>query len=121
MVRILALLGLCVLTACGGSRYASNNAVTSASARISPTVAFARGPIQRACMASDRKQASAARCGCVQAVANRELTSADQRRGASFFANPQRAQDTRQSDNATSEAFWLRWKAYGEAAGRLCG
>ena len=121
MVRILALLGLCFLTACGGTRYASSNAVTSAATRLSPnTVAFARGPIQKACMAAGRKQASQARCGCVQAVANRELSGADQRRGAAFFGNPQKAQDTRQSDGAANEAFWQRWKAYGQTAGRIC-
>jgi hypothetical protein len=121
MVRILALLSLCCLTACGGSRYSSANAVTSAATRISPSVAFARGPLQKACMTAGRKQASTARCGCIQAVANDKLSSSDQRRGVKFFTNPQLAQDTRQSDNLNSEAFWLRWKAYGEAAAKICG
>ena len=72
-------------------------------------------------MASDRKQASATRCGCVQAVANQRLSRADQSRAVGFFDDPQRAQDLRQSDNPAHEAFWQRWKAYGQAAGRICG
>lgn len=118
MVRILALIGLLAVGACGGGQ--TNNKVTSAASGVNAQLLFAQGPISRACMAAGRKQASRARCGCVQAVANQSLTSSDQRRGAKFFDDPHRAQETRQSDNPASEAFWLRWKAFGQTAGRLC-
>lgn len=83
--------------------------------------AFATGPIYSACLKADRKAASSSRCGCVQAVANQKLSSADQSRAATFFANPQKAQDTRQADNFMLEAFWKRYKAYGASAAKTCG
>jgi len=85
-----------------------------------PVVRFARGPIQKACQASDRKARSRARCGCIQAVADDKLTSAQQRRGAGYWKNPGRLQEVRQSDNARNEAFWRAWKAYGQAAAAVC-
>lgn len=85
-----------------------------------PVVRFARGPIQKACQSSDRKARSRARCGCIQAVANDKLTSAQQRRGARYWKNPGKLQDVRQSDNANNEVFWRAWKAYGQAAAAVC-
>ncbi|HCI07146.1 MAG TPA: hypothetical protein DE314_07275 [Sulfitobacter sp.] len=73
-----------------------------------------------ACRAAGRKEASRARCGCVQAVANRSLSSSEQQRGVPFFSNPQRTQDVRQSDTASNERFWKKWKAFGTQAGRMC-
>ncbi|WP_299367866.1 hypothetical protein [uncultured Tateyamaria sp.] len=104
------------LAACssGGSRYSSANAARS------PAVLFATGPIYSACRASDRKQASRARCGCVQAVADQSLSAGEQRRGAGFFSNPHQAQVVRQSDNSSDERFWRKWRAYGDRAAKLC-
>lgn len=113
MVRMcLVLVALAGLSACGGTRYADRGAA--------PAVLFASGPIQKACLADGRKAASRARCGCVQAVADRELSSSDQRRGARYFKDPHRLQEIRQSDNAGNERFWKAWKAYGQQAERLC-
>lgn len=112
-VVLVALLGL---AACGGgTRYASTKANYGA-----PAVLFASGPLQQACWADRRKSASRARCGCIQAVADRELSAADQRRGASYFKNPHRLQEVRQSDTASNERFWAAWKAYGARAAELC-
>lgn len=114
MTRIsLALMGILALAACGGggARYAGNGA---------PSVMFATGPIQQACQAQRRKAASRARCGCVQAVADKQLSPADQRRGAKYFKNPAKLQEIRQSDNAGNERFWKAWKAYGQTAAALC-
>ena len=104
------------LTACssGGSRYSSANAVRT------PAVLFATGPIYSACRSAGRKDASRARCGCVQAVANQSLSSGDQRRGAGFFSDPHQAQVVRQSDNTLDERFWRRWKDYSSSAARMC-
>lgn len=121
MVRLIGLIGLLSLCACGSSTRFHDNAVTSATAGVSPSVLFAQGPISRACMAAGRAKASRARCGCVQAVANGRLSSSEQRRGAAFFDDPHQAQVTRQSDNPRDEAFWLRWKAFGQDAGSICG
>lgn len=101
MRRILTLGALVVLTACGGGRGAT-------------------GDISNACLDADRKAASRALCSCVQQVANQTLSARDQARAASFFANPQLAQDTRQSDNRASEAFWQRYKAFSSRARQQC-
>ena len=102
------------LAACSSSR----DTVTRVAA---PSATFfATGPIYSACRAAGRDQASRARCGCVQAVADRELDASDQRRGAGFFSDPHQAQVVRQSDRAIDERFWTRWRAFGDAAARIC-
>lgn len=131
MVRIIGALSiLTLIAACGGgTRYSSSNASgarysntsnASYSAGARPKVLFASGPIASACRAAGRKEASRARCGCVQAVANRSLSASEQRRGAAFFNDPHKAQVTRQSDNPANEVFWKKWKAYGSEAAQLC-
>ncbi|MEL7132136.1 MAG: hypothetical protein AAGK77_06975 [Pseudomonadota bacterium] len=102
------------LAACSGGSSSSGQRVATA------PVLFATGPIYSACRAAGRDQASRARCGCVQAVANQSLNANDQRRGAGFFSNPQQAQDVRQSDRAIDERFWTRWKRYSDRAARQC-
>lgn len=126
MIRMMALLScLALVAACsGGTRYSSHNAqgaraYSSPLGQPAPTL-FASGPIANACQASGRKQASKARCGCVQAVADMSLSSSDQRRGAGFFSDPHSAQEMRTSDSGSNEAFWRRWKAFGDQAGQLC-
>lgn len=82
--------------------------------------AFATGPIYEACLRADRKEASSARCGCVQAVANVSLHDNDRARAVKFFADPQKAQDTRQSDSPALEAFWKRYKGFAAQAENTC-
>ena len=120
MVRIFtALFIMAFLASCGGSRYSSSNA-SGARASASSATLYASGPIASACRAAGRKEASRARCGCVQAVANRSLSSSEQQRGVPFFNNPQRSQDVRQSGNASNERFWKKWKTFSTQAGRMC-
>lgn len=78
------------------------------------------GPIEQACLRSGREAASRALCGCIQQVADRTLTNADQRRAAKFFSDPHRAQEVRQSDRTSEEAFWLRYKNFGATAEAFC-
>ncbi len=78
------------------------------------------GTVGEACIDADRRNASAALCSCVQQVASRTLSSRDQSRAAAFFADPQLAQDTRQSDRRGDEAFWDRYKLFSEAAKQQC-
>jgi hypothetical protein len=101
MRKAITIVSLALLAACGGSSV--------------------RGPVGDACMDAGRSAATPSLCGCVQNVANQMLSSADQRRAASFFSDPDRAQETRTSDNPASEAFWQRYRAFSDAATRSCG
>ncbi|WP_342076319.1 arginine transporter [Yoonia sp. SS1-5] len=99
-MRILFLMGaLVAVAACGGG---------------------VSGTIGEACIDADRRAASPALCSCVQQVADQTLSNRDQQRAAAFFAQPQLAQDTRQSDNAGSEAFWRRYKTFTDRARTIC-
>ena len=99
MVRVMVLLALLGVGACGG--------------RVS-------GEIGQACLASGRSGASARTCGCVQAVANRSLTRSEQSRVAGFFEEPERAQALRVRDDAASERLWVRYRAFADNAAAVC-
>ena len=79
------------------------------------------GPIERACLQSDRAAASRALCACIQGVADASLRRNEQRRTAQFFADPQLAQDTRQSNRTSDERLWQRWRDFASLAERRCG
>ena len=79
------------------------------------------GGIAKACIDADRSAANPRLCSCVQQVANQSLSGSDQALAVKFFDDPQLAQDTRQSDNPRSEAFWQRYRAFSNAARRQCG
>ena len=83
-----------------------------------PTALYAN-PIERACMASDRN-ASRALCSCIGLVADATLSGAQMREGARWFDDPQRAQDTRQSDRPGDEAMWQAWRTFSTAAEQRC-
>lgn len=78
------------------------------------------GPIQSACMRSDRDAANRALCSCIQQVADMTLRGADQRRAAKFFADPDKANETWLSQRASDDAFWERYKAFGQTAEAYC-
>ncbi|WP_299351850.1 hypothetical protein [uncultured Shimia sp.] len=86
---------------------------------IAPAPAAA-GTMSNACMKSDRKAKSRKLCRCMQQVADRELSRRDQKLAASFFKDPQKAQDTRQSDKRSQEQFWKRYKAFGNTFAASC-
>lgn len=87
---------------------------------VLPGVAVA-GPIERACLQSDRSAVSRSLCGCIQSVADATLNSRDQRRGARFFSDPELAQDVRRSDTRRDDAFWAEWTDFAASATRACG
>ena len=122
MLRIIITLSMVgLLASCGGNRSSSKSSGGQRGYSLTPSkpVLFATGPIASACIAADRKAASRARCGCVQAVANRNLNSSEQARGVSFIKDPQKAQDTRQAGGSGTR-FFKKWSAYGTEAERLC-
>jgi hypothetical protein len=84
-----------------------------------PTLAQAN-PIERACMASDR-DASRALCSCIGQAADNALSRSQMREGARWFDDPQRAQDTRQSDRARDEEMWQAWRTFSTLAQQSCG
>lgn len=111
-----ALIALTTLAACGGggtSSYTTRGA-------FAPIQLYATGPLQRACLSQGRKAASSQRCGCVQAVADQQLSSAEQRRGVKAFKDPHKVQVWRQSDRTTDNEFWAAWKVFGQNAERFC-
>lgn len=81
----------------------------------------AAGTIQQACISSGRTAANYALCGCIQNVANQTLSRSEQRKAASFFSDPHRAQEIRQSDRASDERFWTRYRQFGSVAQNACG
>ncbi len=78
------------------------------------------GTIENACLKSDRRAASRALCGCIQKVADATLGRSDQRLAASFFSDPHRSQEVRQSDSRNNERFWQRYVRFGAAAEVHC-
>lgn len=107
---VAAILALALIASCSNRGDRSRHVVSRA----------VSGPILAACLSAGRTGATRERCGCVQSVANTSLSSGDQRLGASFFSDPHRAQEIRQSDSSANAAFWERWKAFGDEAARIC-
>lgn len=78
------------------------------------------GKIEQACMASGRTGANPVLCVCIQNVANKTLSRSEQRKVAKFFSDPHRAQEVRQSDRASDEKLWTRYRQFGDAAQSYC-
>ena len=78
------------------------------------------GPIERACLRSDRDAANRQICSCIQQVADMTLRDGDQRRAAAFFADPDRAHETWMSKRSSDDAFWERYKNFGATAEAYC-
>ncbi len=116
--RCVILISIAALTGCGGGGYKKADRLAIPNAQ---TPATATGPISRACMASGREAASRQLCGCIQAAADISMSKRDQSLAASFYDDPHRAQEIRQSDNANHERFWRKYREYGETAGAICG
>ena len=90
-------------------------------AAILLTTPFAEaGPIDNACIRSDRGARSPGLCGCIQQVANQTLSRSDQRRAASFFREPHKAQEVRMSKSDADNAFWSRYKRFASSAEAYC-
>ncbi len=96
--------------------------LATAAAVLLPVMASvaAAGPIERACMASDRG-GSRALCGCIQQAADMTLSGGDQRRAAKFFKDPERAHATWVSQSSSDDAFWERYRSFGQTAEAYCG
>lgn len=79
------------------------------------------GPIEQACLRSDRQAVSLAACSCIQGVADFTLEAKDQRKVAGFFKDPQRAEAARAANGRSNAAFWQRYQSFGTQAELYCG
>ncbi len=93
--------------------------VLSLGLTAAPTPVLA-GPIESACNSSGRAAANRSLCRCIQGVADATLTRGDQRRAARFFRDPHQAQEVRMSKSAADNAFWARYRAFGDMAETYC-
>lgn len=93
--------------------------IAAASVMLTAPLAVA-GPIDSACVRSDRASGKRALCSCIQQVADQTLSRADQRRAAVFFKEPHRAQEVRMSKSDADNAFWDRYKTFAGAAEAYC-
>lgn len=87
---------------------------------VAPLSATAGGMIETACLRSDRPAANRALCGCLQKVANAVLSASQQKRGASFFTDPNKAQEVKASQRPADDAFWARWELFAETSVKHC-
>jgi hypothetical protein len=93
-------------------------AAAAAFVPVLSTMALA-GPIERACMASDRG-GNRSLCGCIQQAADMTLSGGDQKRAAKFFKDPEAAHSTWVSQSKSDDAFWDRYKSFGQTAEAFC-
>lgn len=77
-------------------------------------------PIETACLKSERSRGQRALCGCIQDAANLTLSPRDQKLAATFFSDPHRAQDVRQSSRRSDSAFWERYENFSQTAQTFC-
>lgn len=94
-------------------------AAVAASFAVFSGAASAR-PIERACMASERG-GNRSLCACIQQAADMTLSGGEQRRAAKFFKNPEAAHKTWMSQSKSDDAFWERYKSFGQTAEAYCG
>lgn len=97
------------------------NRILIAAATVVMTAPLAMsGPIDSACVRSDRARGNAGLCGCIQQVADQTLSRGDQRRAADFFREPHRAQEVRMSKTDADNAFWARYRNFASSAEAYC-
>ena len=82
--------------------------------------AASAGPIESACMKSNRNAANRSLCSCIQQVADITLGGNDQRLAATFFKDPDRAQKVHMSQSDKDDAFWARYVTFGQQAQMAC-
>ncbi|KUJ78737.1 hypothetical protein [Ruegeria profundi] len=76
--------------------------------------------IKRACLASDRAEATRDRCNCIQRVADQALTRSDQKTISKWFQDPHQAQELKMSRTARDDALWDRYQNFGQMAQAIC-
>lgn len=77
-------------------------------------------PVERACIRSGHSAASPALCACIGGAARETLSYSEQRQAARLFRDPDQAEQLRMSSNRRDEAFWDRYRRFGEIAEERC-
>ena len=90
----------------------------AAALTLSAAPSFA-GPVENACLKSERRP-NRQLCNCIQQVADMTLSGSDQRKAARFFKDPDQAQKVRMSKSDSDNAFWARYKSFGDTAEAFC-
>ncbi|MEO3416609.1 hypothetical protein AAFO92_18315 [Roseovarius sp. CAU 1744] len=111
---------IAILAGCSNSSGSSNNNPRPGPVTNRQAAPLSTGPINSACLSSNRSARSRTLCGCIQTVANQTLSGSQQNRAAAFYNNPHQAQVIRQSDRAADERFWKAYRAYGERSEQVC-
>lgn len=97
------------------------NRILIAAAAVVLTAPWAMaGPVDTACVRSERGASSPSLCRCVQQVADMTLSRSDQRRAANFFKDPHQAQEVRMSKSSADNAFWKRYTNFAATAEAYC-
>jgi hypothetical protein len=82
-------------------------------------VSYGAQAIESACRASARTKSDKL-CSCIQDVADYLLVRQEQLRVATFFRDPDRAQELRMSDGTSNNAFWQRYEKFAAVATKVC-
>ena len=98
-----------------------NRLMIAAAAVVLTTPLAVAGPVESACMRSDRSASSRQLCGCIQQVADMTLRGSDQRRAAKLMKDPDLAHEVWISKRESDDEFWEHYKAFGDAAAAYCG
>lgn len=77
-------------------------------------------PVERACIRSGHSAATLSLCACIGSAARETLSYSEQRQAARLFRDPDQAEQLRMSANRRDEAFWDRYRRFGEIAEARC-
>ena len=120
MKNMIMIMTMALLAACSSPERFSSKTTPAVTRAVPNAPVTATGPLQRACLSSDRRARSRELCGCIQAAANQTLSASQQQRAVGFYSNLHQAQEVRQSDRNSDEAFWDAYRAYGVRAEQMC-
>ncbi|ROU03525.1 arginine transporter [Histidinibacterium lentulum] len=103
MHRLLLVLAVLALASCGGGG-------------SRPT-----GEVGQACMSAGRSAATPRLCSCIDQVAGRTLSRAEQRETARYIRDPEKLQEMKLDDRPRAEEMWRTYDRFVNAARTACG
>lgn len=79
------------------------------------------GEVGQACLAAGRSAANPQLCGCIDQVAGRTLSRAEQGLAAQYFEDPEALQVMKLDDRPRAERMWARYDNFVDTARAVCG